>query len=429
MRRKLNGKGPQTMTKRRSYLSQIVIAALIGVAAEIAIAQTTSVRPDVASETAAGENDLVYVDTSFENASPVWYEMIEGGAAIHLLYDHERNSPNRAAGHLHIRLETRPGSKLTLEIRNVDNIYNGRPGSVANEMHSLVVSEDGRSWRAVPTQVFEHHVRVQLSSPGKQLYVARIEPYRLSDLERLLDSIRRHPQVSIETIGQTVEGRDLELIRIGSPTAPNHAFVRARAHAWEAGSNWVVEGLIRRALRDDPQAVDFREQCCLWILPMANKDAVARGLTRFNLRGRDLNRDWGAPADPQTAPENHALEKWLEAKLNVGQRMHFALEVHNDGNGRLHLNSAPAADRPRYAERIKRFEDLLRQHTWFSVGTTQVMPGSGTLSNGWQNRYGIDGAVHEFNCQWIERLNEAPLAKHWLEYGAGLMLVFRDYFQ
>ena len=417
------------MTKRRGYLSHVLGVACVVAMAPAAIAQTTNVQAGAASNSAAAENDLIYVDTGFENASPVWYEMIPGGAAVHLLYDHERNSPNRAAGHMHIRLETRPGAKLTLEIRNLDNIYNGRPGSVANEMHSLVVSEDGRNWRAVPTEVFDHHVRVQLSSPGNQLYVARVEPYRLSDLERMLETIRKHPQVSIETIGQTVEGRNLEMIRLGSLTAPNHVFVRARAHAWEAGGNWIVEGLVSRALREDQEAVNFRKECCLWILPMANKDAVARGLTRFNLRGRDLNRDWTAPADPQTAPENYALEKWLEAKLNAGQRIHFALEVHNDGNGRLHLNSPPEAERLRYSQHMKKFEDLLRAHTWFSVGTTQVMHGAGTLANGWQNRYGIDGAVHEFNCQWIERSKEAPLAKHWLEYGEGLMLVFRDYFK
>ena len=27
-------------------------------------------------------------------------------------------------------------------------------------------------------------------------------------------------------------------------------------------------------------------------------------MTRFNLAGKDLNRDWDQPADPQLAPEN-----------------------------------------------------------------------------------------------------------------------------
>ena len=71
---------------------------------------------------------LDYIDTSFENASPVWYETAADGTInIHLLYDHERESPNRAAGHIHMLLRGRPGAKLTLEFKNLENIYNGRP--------------------------------------------------------------------------------------------------------------------------------------------------------------------------------------------------------------------------------------------------------------------------------------------------------------
>ena len=44
-----------------------------------------------------------------------------------------------------------------------------------------------------------------------------MEPYRLSDLDRLLDSIRSHPLVQITPIGKTAEGRDLEIVRIGNP--------------------------------------------------------------------------------------------------------------------------------------------------------------------------------------------------------------------
>ena len=53
---------------------------------------------------------LEYIDTSFENASPLWYEFAEDNSIqIHLLYDHERNSPNRAAGHFHFLLHANPG--------------------------------------------------------------------------------------------------------------------------------------------------------------------------------------------------------------------------------------------------------------------------------------------------------------------------------
>src|SRR5438067_10807717 len=73
-----------------------------------------------------------YIDTSFENASPLWYERAPDGAIlVHLLYDHERSSPNRAAGHFHFQIQARAGAKIALEFRNLDNVWNGRPGSVA----------------------------------------------------------------------------------------------------------------------------------------------------------------------------------------------------------------------------------------------------------------------------------------------------------
>jgi hypothetical protein len=48
---------------------------------------------------------LEVIDTGFENASPVWYETAPDGVTqVYLMYDRERNSPNRAAGHFHFRL-------------------------------------------------------------------------------------------------------------------------------------------------------------------------------------------------------------------------------------------------------------------------------------------------------------------------------------
>src|SRR5207248_883414 len=90
-----------------------------------------------------------------------------------------------------------------------------------------------------------------------------------------------------------------------------------------------------------------------------------RGRTRFNVRGKDLNRNWDRPAEVEFAPENHALETWLLAMIKKGQRPNFAMELHNDGNGLLHVSQPPLLDGGKYLERMKRFEDLLRKHTWF----------------------------------------------------------------
>jgi len=388
-------------------------------------AASTSVAGD--SIRAAG---FEYINTGFENASPLWYEFApDGTIQIHLVYDHERFSPNRAAGHIHFQIQARPGAKLALEFRNLENVWNGQASSIARELKAVVVSEDGREWKPVALESLPgDRVRLALEMPGPRLYVARVEPYRLSDLDRLLSSIRNHPLVEIIPIGKTVEGRQLEIIRLGHVQARHRVFLRARAHPWESGGNWVVEGLIHQLLWDDPLARKCLERYCVYILPMANKDGVARGRTRFNLEGKDLNRDWNKPADPRLAPENYALEKWLEGMIRAGRLPDLALELHNDGAGTLHVSRCPVPDLNRYLQRMATLESLLRRHTWFTEGSTiEVFRNAGTLGEGWLERYGIDAAVHEFNCNWIAGLNDYPSAHHWKTYGEQLATVFYEY--
>jgi hypothetical protein len=208
------------------------------------------------SPIAVTNHPLEFIDTSFENASPIWYDFASDGTVrVHLLYDHERSSPNRAAGHIHVQLHAKPGSRLTLEFINLDNVWNGVSGSIARELKTVVISENGRDWKPVPLESLpENRVRLHVEMPGPRLYVARAEPYRLSDLDRFLATIRSNRRVQIASIGKTVQGRNLEIIRVGNPRAPFRVFLRARAHAWEPAGNWVVEGLVHRLLEGDADA-------------------------------------------------------------------------------------------------------------------------------------------------------------------------------
>jgi hypothetical protein len=410
---------------RRLVLRHFLLVGLIAVSA--AFAQGTSPAPVAPGK----DSGLEFIDTGFENASPLWYEAAADGAIqIHFLYDGERSSPNRAAGHIHFLLHARTGSKLTLEFRNLDNIWNGQPASVAAELKTVVVSQNGRDWTPQPTRSLPgNRVQLAVEMPGPRLYVARVEPYRLSDLDVLLTSIRGNPLVDITAIGRTVGGRELEIIRLGDGRAPYRVFLRGRAHPWEAGSSWVVQGLIERLLKGDNDAKRFLSRYTVYILPMANKDGVARGTTRFNGMGVDLNRNWDKPADPQLAPENSALEKWLEGMIAADRRPHLAMELHNDGRGLLHISRPPVPHLDRYLARMATFEGLLRRKTWFTEGTTSAgFRNSGTLGDGWLERYDIDAVVHEFNCNWIEGLKDYPSGRHWKTYGERLADVFDEYF-
>lgn len=384
------------------------------------------------TQKATSSSPIDFVDTGFENASPLWYEFDrEGTLQVHLVYDHERSSPNRAAGHFHFKVAGEPNALVPIELNNLSNVWNGTAASVAQEIKSAVISEDGRAWTSVATNVTkDNRVTFQITLPEHgELFIARVEPYRISDLDRLVESIKTHALVKLTPIGRTCEGRSLEILQIGNDNAPNRVFLRARAHPWEAGGNWILEGLIARLLQDDVIARRCLEKYCVCILPMANKDGVARGRTRFNMLGKDLNRNWDKPADPKLAPENEALEKWLESTIAQGKAPNLAIELHNDGNGKLHISRPPVLNLEQHVERMHILESLLRRYTWFTEGSTDgAFRNSGTLGDGWLERYGIDSVVHEFNCHWIAGLNERPLGKHWKHYGEQLVFVFEAYF-
>lgn len=397
----------------------------------IALQQADVAKPASTSKPSPAEIP-VFIDCGFENASPIWYELADDGVInVHLIYDHERAGGNRAAGHIHFAVEAKQGAGVTLEFVNLNNIYNGNLGSIAGELQAVVVSEDGKKWTPVKTRALpDKRVQLDLTMTSERMYVARVHPYRLSDLERWLSDIRKNSSAEVISIGKTFEGRDLEIVRVGQLDAPSHVFVRARAHPWEAGGNWVAQGLIDRLLQDDVAAKRFRDRYCLWLLPMANKDGVAKGRTRFNLNGIDLNRGWGALADEKLAPENFALENWLKQQITAGRRPILALELHNDGYGKLQPGRPTVLGDELAAERMLKLEALLRKHTWFTEGSTKPKAGTiFTLADGLLQRYGIDAAVHEFNCQWIAGLNEHPTAAQWQDYGAGLSRVLFDYCQ
>ena len=238
------------MPSPQSQLVPAYLLTLFGLllSAELGYGQTVP----ASTATIPAKPVIDFVDTSFENASPLWYEFDKAGTLqLHLLYDHERSSPNRAAGHFHVRLVGQPHTEVRVELNNLDNVWNGTQSSVARELKAAVISEDGMNWKSISMEpTVDGRVGFSVNLAGGSLFVARVEPYRISDLDKLLEKIRNHSAVKISTIGATHDGRDLEIIQIGSDSAPYRVFLRARAHPWEAGGNLVVEGLISRLLQD-----------------------------------------------------------------------------------------------------------------------------------------------------------------------------------
>ena len=374
---------------------------------------------------------LIYINTLFDNASPLFWNIeSDGKISIELMYDYERNTLNRANSHWYFQILAKAGSDLTLVLENFYNIWNGYLDlSDATDKTSCFISEDGRNWKSVPTKLLDgQKLEVKIHMNSDSLFVARLEPYRLSDLELLKSEIINHPLIKITDIGKTFEGRPLEIIRVGHSNAPHRVFIRARAHGWEAGGNWVVQGLIRSLISNSYKSNRYLDSYAIYVMPMANKDRVARGGTRFSVGGQDLNRKWDKPADSKYSPENAALETWFEQMIKQGLKPDMAIDIHNDGSGNLHF-SHPNVNLEKYLDNMNRFEKILRKHTWYTEGAkSSSFRNPGSFGEGLVERYGIDAFIYELNANWIEGLSKVPFGKDWELLGEQLRDVFYEYF-
>src|SRR5688572_2687851 len=190
-------------------------------------------------------NKIKFINTAFENASQFNWELDSNGSVvIGLIYDRERSSPNRANQHWHFQVQATPGSDVNFILKNFDNIWNGNKAYPVSDSTPCYISEDGKNWRTIPTKLLDsNHLTFNVRMDSDRLYIASLEPYRISDFEKLLKEIKNNPLVDINVIGKTSAGRPLEIVRVGKPNAPFRVFLRARAHGFETGGNWVVQGL------------------------------------------------------------------------------------------------------------------------------------------------------------------------------------------
>ena len=378
----------------------------------------------------------LFIDTFYENASPLRWEQNEDGVVdLYLAPDHERFSSNRQVTHWNFTIEVSPedvGRQVRLRFRAVSGCWSGHPNMnfTGGRMMSAV-SGDGRNWEiqaSEPAEGVQDYTELVVALGSPRTQVAHLVPYTDTLLQRSLEELSTGRDVRIYPLGCTVERRPLEMVEIGREDAPHRILLRGRAHPWETGGSWLLEGLMRHlALDPGPEAEDLRRRLCFCILPMANKDGVYRGLCRFNVRGADLNRGWtGDGFSAELAPENACLRHWLAAQQGM-RRPELAICLHNDDNGPLIFANT---DDPGYRQRMELFERLLRENSWFTEGSLGLgkVP-SDTFADGLLNLYGIDAMVYELKALEVEGLGGRP-ATHldWMEQGRNLARTLDKYF-
>lgn len=217
-------------------------------------------------------------------------------------------------------------AELTMKITNAkDAAYTG-----GWEGYQAMASYDQEDWFRVDTTYEEGQLIIHHTPQTDSVYYAYFTPYTLARHQQLIAQAQCDPRCQLEVLGQTLDGRDLDLLRLGEDEdaakgGKKRVWLIARQHPGESMAQWFTEGFLQRLLDvDDALAETLLANCVFYIVPNMNPDGSTRGHLRTNAAGVNLNRVWGE-ADLDSSPEVYYVQQKMQA---IGCDLFF--DIHGD---------------------------------------------------------------------------------------------------
>ncbi|GGK80327.1 M14 family metallopeptidase [Amphritea balenae] len=194
------------------------------------------------------------------------------------------------------------------------------------ENYQAVASYDRQAWFRVPTRYENGELIIEHEPESNSVYYAYFAPYSFERHLDLLAYAEQSPYCRSQHLGQTLDGRDVEVLRISATEYPKKTFwMIARQHPGESMAQWFVEGFLESLLdEDNALAGKLRQQVEFYVVPNMNPDGSVRGHLRTNAIGANLNREWGEPTE-QRSPEVLFVRNMME---QTG--VDLLLDVHGD---------------------------------------------------------------------------------------------------
>ena len=212
------------------------------------------------------------------------------------------------------------GREVELRITNcADSAYpNGWPD------YKAVASTDREEWLRVEDTSYSGGVlTIRFTPETDSVWVAYFAPYSMERHHDLIATYASLPFVEYGSLGQSLDGQDLDCLTIGEGDL--NVWLYARQHPGESMAEWWMEGALEKLTdMDDPVARVLRDECTFRVVPNMNPDGSRRGHLRTNAAGVNLNREWHAPS-AEKSPEVLCVRNAMD---ETG--VDFAMDVHGD---------------------------------------------------------------------------------------------------
>ena len=246
--------------------------------------------------------------------------------------------------------------RLTGEVgeQYVLNIVNAGQASYLEgwENYQAVASYDREYWFRLPTSYKDSKLTIVAELECDTIQIAYFAPYSYERHQDLLAAVQTHPLVTLEHLGETLDKRDLTLVKVGDGDAKKrNIWITARQHPGETMAEWLVEGLLYSLLdSDNATAKLLLEKANFYIVPNMNPDGSVRGHLRTNAVGTNLNREWLNPSLEKSPEVFHVINK-MEA---TGVDLFY--DVHGD-EALPYVFLAGSQGTPSYNDRLARLRD------------------------------------------------------------------------
>jgi murein tripeptide amidase MpaA len=219
----------------------------------------------------------------------------------------------------YFRLTGAQGQPVELRIVNCgESAYPlGWPG------YRACMSADRETWERVDTAYDDGVLSIRVTPEANSVWFAYFAPYTMETHHDLIAAVSTNPEVEHRSLGQTLDGQELDYLKIGE--GPVQVWLYGRQHPGETMAEWWMEGALDKLLDEaDPVARVLKRRATFHVVPNMNPDGSRRGHLRTNAAGINLNREWHEPS-LQRSPEVLHVRNEMD---RTG--VHFAMDVHGD---------------------------------------------------------------------------------------------------
>ena len=237
------------------------------------------------------------------------------------------------------------GEPLTVRLTNANDC--SYPSGWPN--YKVCASYDRQHWFRCANTSYDAEAGVLqwqhvMHEDRSTIWFAYFAPYSYERHQDLVARSAASPFCRLVSIGSTLDGRDIDMLVIG--TGAKKFFITARQHPGESMAEWCAEGFLERLLSaDDAMAKRLRAQATFFVVPNANPDGSVRGHLRTNACGANLNREWAPTGDYMAPTLERSPEIFHIMRVLDEQGCDGFLDIHGDEEIEVREHSSSRQDR------------------------------------------------------------------------------------